>query len=179
MAYVDLNPVRAGIRQTPENSDYTSIHRRIRALQAASESEASAAQQTPEPLAPAQPPELFPFVGGERQDGPNGLPFHLPDYLELVNWTGQAVRDDKRGAIREDLPPILERLGLDRKAWLPNLSPASTPGSGRLSMCTAPAAASVTARPGASAPADCCFPADSSFSIDLNNSQSHTFAKRY
>jgi len=28
-----------------------------------------------------------------------GLPFHLADYLELVNWTGRAVRDDKRGAI--------------------------------------------------------------------------------
>jgi hypothetical protein len=52
------------------------------------------------------------------QDGPRGLPFHLPDYLELVNWTGQAVREDKRGAICEDLPPILERLGIHREAWL-------------------------------------------------------------
>jgi len=40
------------------------------------------------------------------------------DYLELVNWTGQAVRDDKRGAIAEDLPPILERSGITRAAWL-------------------------------------------------------------
>jgi len=29
---------------------------------------------------------------------PEGLPFHLADYLELVNWTGRAVREDKRGA---------------------------------------------------------------------------------
>lgn len=32
MAYVDLNPVRAGIAETPEQSDYTSIQQRIRHL---------------------------------------------------------------------------------------------------------------------------------------------------
>jgi len=118
MAYVDLNPVRAGIAETPEDSDHTSIQRRIRALQAAPEPEPSGAQQTAEPEPPIQPPELLPFVGGERQDGPKGLPLHLPDYLELVNWTGPAIREDKRGAISQDLPPILERLGIDEQAWL-------------------------------------------------------------
>ena len=32
MAYVDLNPVRAGVAQTPEDSAHTSIKRRIDAL---------------------------------------------------------------------------------------------------------------------------------------------------
>jgi len=43
---------------------------------------------------------------------PERLPFHLADYLELVNWTGRSVCDDNRGAIAEDLPPILERIGI-------------------------------------------------------------------
>jgi hypothetical protein len=49
---------------------------------------------------------------------PEGLPFHLADYLELVNWTGRAEPDDKRGAIADDLPPILQRIGVTPQAWL-------------------------------------------------------------
>lgn len=33
MAYVDLNPIRAGINQTPETSDFTSIQQRIQSYQ--------------------------------------------------------------------------------------------------------------------------------------------------
>jgi hypothetical protein len=67
---------------------------------------------------PTQPPDLYPFVGGERALMPDGLALHLADYLELVNWTGQAVREDKRAAFAEDLPPILTRLGITEQAWL-------------------------------------------------------------
>jgi REP element-mobilizing transposase RayT len=121
LAYVDLNPVRAAIAGTPEESDYTSIQRRIQALQAAAShpdghsSDAKGDNSTPPPT---QPPELYPLVGGERQAMPQGLAFHLADYLELVNWTRQAVREDKRGAIAEDPPPILTRLGISAQAWL-------------------------------------------------------------
>jgi len=58
------------------------------------------------------------FAGGVGEGMPEGLPFHLADYLDLVNWTGRAVRDDKCGAIAEDLPPIMERIGITRAAWL-------------------------------------------------------------
>jgi len=88
-------------------------------LQAASESsvEGENAEQNIAP-APTQPPELYPFVGGAREGGPEGLPFHWADYLGPANWTGRAVRDDKRGAIAEDLPPLLERIGITRAAWV-------------------------------------------------------------
>jgi hypothetical protein len=35
----------------------------------------------------------------------DGLPFRLTDYLELVDWTGRMLRDDKRGSIPEDVHP--------------------------------------------------------------------------
>jgi len=49
---------------------------------------------------------------------PKGLPFRLKDYLELVDWTGRQLRDNKRAAISGDLPPILERLRIDPRYWV-------------------------------------------------------------
>ena len=37
----------------------------------------------------------------------------LDEYLRLLDWCGREVREDKRGTIPADLPPILERLGVD------------------------------------------------------------------
>jgi len=166
LAYVDLNPVRAAIAKTPEDSDYTSAQRRIRTLQAASESSADAENDESDIApAPTQPPELYPFVGGTREGGPEGLPFHLVDYLELVNWTGRAVREDKRGAAPS--PRICRRswsasASPKRPGWSwPRTSrPPSAPGSVKPSMSSGLASEMVNAGRAASARAGGCFPAD-------------------
>ena len=108
LAYVDLNPIRAGMAKTPETSEFTSIQQRIAKAQTA---------QNPNHLQ-QQTKGLMPFAGYPRQDSPKGLPFRLTDYLELVDWTGRILREDKRGAIDENLPPILERLNIEAKHWL-------------------------------------------------------------
>jgi hypothetical protein len=41
--------------------------------------------------------------------------FRLTDYLELVDWTGRILQDDKRGAIYESTPQILQQLNIDPK----------------------------------------------------------------
>ncbi len=105
LAYVDLNPVRAGMAETAEASDHTSVQRRIRALSSADEEK------------PLQPQELMPFVGYTRQDMPKGLTFRLEDYLCLVDWTGRKIRGGKRGAISDAQPPMLQRLGVEPDAW--------------------------------------------------------------
>lgn len=108
MAYVDLNPIRAAMANTPEQSEYTSIKQRI-----------ERAQQTDTPNAIRQQLKaLMPFVGDPRKDMPKGLPFKLTDYLELVDWTGRMMREDKRGAIPEDSPPVLQRLNIEPQHWL-------------------------------------------------------------
>jgi len=40
-------------------------------------------------------------------------PYHLQDYRELVDWSGRAIIEGKRGKIPDDLPPILARLKID------------------------------------------------------------------
>jgi hypothetical protein len=108
MAYVDLNPVRAGMAETPEQSEYTSIAERIDQL----------TQDDRQTVAVDTSGSLQPFVGYPRQDMPKGLPFRLMDYLELVDWTGHAILEYKRGFIPDNQPPILDRLQINPKHWL-------------------------------------------------------------
>jgi len=106
MVYVDLNPIRAGIASTPEDSEFTSIYERIRA--ATIERETS-------PLTEEAHPPLLPLQ--DRTASKPAIPFSLPDYLTLVDWTGRSIRDDKIGFIDPALPPIAKRLHIDPTAW--------------------------------------------------------------
>ena len=109
MAYVDLNPIRAKIARTPETSSHTSIKRRC---------EAAKSEGRVAGVVAKQPCQLERFVGNPRANMPDGLPFRVTDYLELVDWTGRQIREDKKGAIDSDLPAILERLEIDEDQWL-------------------------------------------------------------
>ncbi|WP_261815730.1 transposase [Vibrio gallicus] len=101
MVYVDLNPVRAGIVDTPEASDFTSIKARIaRAYQG----EINA-------------PCLYPFVGDVLNEAYEGVPLILSDYIELVDWSARHIRQGK-ASVSEQCPPILERLQLHPKEWI-------------------------------------------------------------
>lgn len=102
MAYVDLNPIRAAMAKTPEQSDYTSVQERI--------------------LRP-QDSCLRPFA--ENED--DGIPFGLKDYLEMVDWAGREIKRDKRGHIPDHTPPILTRLNMDASPLLDYLAKADQP----------------------------------------------------
>ena len=60
----------------------------------------------------------MPFVGNLRQPMPKGLIFNIIDYIELVDWMGRIIRDDKRGAIQAATPPILQRLDISTDHWI-------------------------------------------------------------
>jgi len=107
MSYVDLNPIRAGLAETPEDSDFTSLQARI-------EAHINQAENTSRPA-------LLPFTGGERIDRPDGIGFAFSDYLALVDWTGRAIRDDKRGHIPGHIEPILQQLNIDPDEWMPSV----------------------------------------------------------
>ena len=111
MAYVDLNPIRAAMAKTPETSDHTSIKLRIECWKNKIEGKNPGSLKY-------QPKSLFPFAGSHSEPMPRGLPFNLIDYIELVDWTGKAIRDDKRGSIPENAPSILQRLDISPEHWI-------------------------------------------------------------
>jgi hypothetical protein len=113
MSYVDLNPIRAKLADRAEESDFTSIQDRIRYYKKQLERTGDR-----EEASNTGPDHLIPLVGGEHQDKTSGLNFSLPDYLELTDWAGRAIREDKSGSIPSNLAPILERLNIDPEAWL-------------------------------------------------------------
>lgn len=113
MSYVDLNPIRAGIASMPEDSEYTSIYARIRS----SAVQALTHQNRRDEVQSQIDPTLLPFRCPSQPDD-KSLPFYQTDYLALVDWTGRAIREDKRGSIPGNLPPILHRLGIDPNQWL-------------------------------------------------------------
>lgn len=129
MAYVDLNPVRAGLAKAPEQSEFTSAQERIRDLKSAEDvSTAEAKDVRIEHGAKAgwlAPVELEPKRKNVREKCSNrrasnrGCVFmSLPQYLELLDWTGRQLKAGKRGAIPKNAPPILERLNLSAELWL-------------------------------------------------------------
>ena len=113
-AYVDLNPVRAGLAKSPETSTYTSAKERIDSIQAAPP---KARGKTP----PGHHHWLSDYAAekpGRRS--PSRLPWAgigLAVDLKLLDWTGRRIRSDKPGAIPAELAPILDRLSIRGDAW--------------------------------------------------------------
>jgi REP element-mobilizing transposase RayT len=105
MAYVDLNPIRAGIAKTPEESEYTSIYDRVKCF-----------VKTKSDMPENQPIGLVPLLTDENNN--NSIDFELKDYLELVDQTGRILRDDKPCSIPQNLAPILERIKIQPKNWI-------------------------------------------------------------
>ena len=102
--YVDLNPIRAKIANTPEESEFTSIFERIRSVRH-------------QPKSSKEPPLwLTPIANLDNSRG--FLPISLSEYLTLVDETGRELKNGKRGRIPPELEPILRRIGIEPDHWL-------------------------------------------------------------
>jgi hypothetical protein len=122
MAYVDLNPIRAGLAAMPEDSDFTSIQLRIRAWH-----KENMPAVLPQPLPSSQfagNPDfdswLCPITSNAQRRGI--LSISEEQYFDLVDKSGRELRAGKRGSINPDLAPILLRIGAIPEAWLDTVS---------------------------------------------------------
>ncbi len=126
MLYVDLNPIRAGICDRLETSDYTSIQQRLFLV-------ARSRQKTNKPTLNSERrfirklktnkhltnlPRLQPLINTSEDEFNNPLPCELETYFELADWAGRALRDDKKGVIPDSVKPILQQLNTNPAAIL-------------------------------------------------------------
>ena len=129
MVYVDLNPVRAGLATTPEPRDFTSAQDRIADPKSADAvSTADAKDQRIEHGEKAgwlAPIELEPKRTKVRERSPSRRASNrrcvfmsLPEYLQLLDWTGRQVKPGKRGSVPKAAPPILDCLNVSAELWL-------------------------------------------------------------
>ncbi|WP_213998085.1 transposase [Arsukibacterium sp.] len=110
MGYVDLNPVRANIAETPEGSDFTSIKERLNPTfnlghAIAEQTRQGNLQHFSHPLKP-----LLPFEGAQVEQLQPGIIFSLKDYLALLDYTRRAIRPSQPGSATKPLPPSCNAL---------------------------------------------------------------------
>ena len=136
--YVDLNPVRAAVASTPEESEFTSAYERIRAFRARRRARRRKSARPRQRrrvsesrrdrwLSPIRRERASLRVGEEtaprrrnwrRASSQSFLALRFRDYLRLLDWTGRQLRRGKRGAIPARLAPILDRLAISGPQWL-------------------------------------------------------------
>lgn len=113
MAYVDLNPIRAKMANTPDASEFTSVFERIHGKASHEESSSNHTDENPFKTKP-----LLGFIGNSHKNSPCGIAFSLLDYLSLIEATGRIIREEKHGYIPANTQPLLKQLGLNGEDWL-------------------------------------------------------------
>ncbi|KAA5540226.1 hypothetical protein FYK55_21565 [Roseiconus nitratireducens] len=129
-AYVDLNPIRAGLAETVEASDHTSVQRRLESrfdvrptsvagcrgprASSATRRDAFLAKLT---IEKSDAVGAVPAENGRRCSDKGFLSLSDDAYLELLDWTARQIAPGKRGSTPMRLPSILKRLGLEQSSW--------------------------------------------------------------
>ena len=100
MVYVDLNPIRADIADSIPASDFTSGQQRFNAIQKVK-----------------APNKTLPRMTELSDNVESFLPITPLSYLELLDFSGRMIKENKKGHIKSDQPPILEQLKFSNEQW--------------------------------------------------------------
>ena len=132
-AYIDLNPVAAGIAEVPETSKHTSIKERVDHVEAQGRTEdlkaarngsvagsdASAGLEDRHWLCPIEDRRRMDSTREGMLEG-----FSLGSYLLLVDYSGRLFREGKARISRE-VAEIFERIGTTAETWQARLEKLS------------------------------------------------------
>ena len=105
MAYVDLNPIRAKLADSIEDSTNTSIKKRLNLIKKIDPIEV---QKTLD----ASITSLSNKIKRKR------LPISLKNYIELVEWTGKAIKYPNKHTMPSHVQSSLKQLNLQQNHWL-------------------------------------------------------------
>jgi hypothetical protein len=112
--YINMNPIRAGLAERPEDAEYTSTHARLQDRLAGDASLARSGW-----LAPVH-------VDGDGYDGVRihrrasnkgflGISFR--EFLELLDALARRERIERAGGVSAEYPDVLQRLGVSAAEW--------------------------------------------------------------
>jgi REP element-mobilizing transposase RayT len=122
MAYVELNPLRAGLTERIEESPHTSIRRRIEGARGQSRPQVGGRRdaflaELTLGRADASSDQSSSNTGSRCSDR-GVLSMSLESYLELLDWTARRVAPGKAGFTPKETPPVLQRIGLEPASWI-------------------------------------------------------------
>jgi len=98
MAYVDLNPIRAGIAKSLSESEHTSIQTRLNRL---SDDELNQSVKA---------------IAGNVKN--RTMVIQLKDYVDLIEWTGKAIAYPNKAQLPSNLCATLNHMNLKHDNWL-------------------------------------------------------------
>ena len=118
MSYVDLNPIRAGMATSLEESDFTSIQQRLADVAREHASDETAAAHGACERTTVRP-ELVQFAEAGVTPGEETLPVDFDSYVDLLKATGATVRSGSpEAALPDSAVRTLERLEIRSEHWL-------------------------------------------------------------
>jgi len=107
MAYVDLNPVRARITDKLEESNHTSIQKRINTICSHSHN-----NKTKLDIA------LGAITGSIEA---KKLSISVKEYIKLVDWTGRSIIYPQKGSIPPNIPYVFDKFNIQQDNWVEHI----------------------------------------------------------